>query len=184
MERREAMFLTAGFFGTVLIGSEVFLAGCTRKPRNQALFSESDLFLLDEIGEVILPETKDSPGAKEAHIGQFIMDIVTDCYDEGEQMIFKNGLLELNQNSHDKFGADFMNINSKEKHDLIVGLDQEIRKGFDKTEPHYFQMIKELTLWGYFTSEPGATKALRYNPIPGKYLGCIPYENDDKAWAT
>ena len=37
---------------------------------------------------------------------------------------------------------------------------------------------------GYFTSEPGATKALRYVAVPGRYEGCIPYKKGDKAWAT
>ncbi len=49
---------------------------------------------------------------------------------------------------------------------------------------HYFTMMKELTLLGFFTSEPGATKALRYAAIPGKYEPCTPYKKGDKAWAT
>jgi len=43
--------------------------------------------------------------------------------------------------------------------------------------------LKQLTIWGYFTSEVGATKALRYNPIPGRYDACIDYKPGDKAWA-
>jgi hypothetical protein len=50
-------------------------------------------------------------------------------------------------------------------------------------EKHYFTMIKELTLTGFFTSEVGATKALRYVAIPGRYEGCVPYTKGDKAWA-
>jgi hypothetical protein len=45
-------------------------------------------------------------------------------------------------------------------------------------------MMKQLTVWGYFTSEAGATKALRYVPVPGRYEGCIPYTKGEKAWAT
>jgi hypothetical protein len=44
-------------------------------------------------------------------------------------------------------------------------------------------MVKQLTIWGYFTSEPGATKALRYVAVPGKYDGNFPYKKGDKAWA-
>jgi hypothetical protein len=44
-------------------------------------------------------------------------------------------------------------------------------------------MIKELSLLGYFTSELGATEALRYNPIPGRYEGDIPYKKGDRVWA-
>lgn len=49
--------------------------------------------------------------------------------------------------------------------------------------PHYFTMIKQLTVWGYFTSEPGMTKALRYIESPGKFDGAYPYKKGDKAWA-
>ncbi|MEN9349871.1 MAG: hypothetical protein RL372_849, partial [Bacteroidota bacterium] len=59
---------------------------------------------------------------------------------------------------------------------------QETKKEDQPT--HYFTMIKQLTLWGYFSSEIGATQALRYVAIPGKYEGCIPYKKGDKAWAT
>ncbi|HRN58498.1 MAG TPA: gluconate 2-dehydrogenase subunit 3 family protein [Agriterribacter sp.] len=44
--------------------------------------------------------------------------------------------------------------------------------------------MKELTLLGYFTSEIGATQALRYIAVPGKYEGCVPYTKGDRAWAT
>jgi len=39
-------------------------------------------------------------------------------------------------------------------------------------------------LSGYFTSEIGATKALRYVAVPGKFDGSYPYKKGDKAWAT
>lgn len=58
--------------------------------------------------------------------------------------------------------------------------------GFTKASmpKHYFSMLKELTLLGFFTSEPGTTKALRYVAIPGKYDPCLPYTKGDKGWAT
>ena len=49
--------------------------------------------------------------------------------------------------------------------------------------PHYFSLMKQLTLLGFFTSEVGATKALRYVPVPGRYEGCVPYKKGDKAFA-
>ncbi|HAK76772.1 MAG TPA: twin-arginine translocation pathway signal, partial [Runella sp.] len=43
--------------------------------------------------------------------------------------------------------------------------------------------MKELTVTGYFTSEIGATKALEYLPIPGRFEGCVPLKPGQKAWA-
>ena len=45
---------------------------------------------------------------------------------------------------------------------------------------HYFTMMKQLTLWGYFTSKDGIMKSLRYVPVPGKYQGCVDYKKGDK----
>jgi hypothetical protein len=48
---------------------------------------------------------------------------------------------------------------------------------------HYFRMMKELALLGYFTSEIGSTQALRYMETPGRYDPCVPYHPGEKAWA-
>ena len=54
-----------------------------------------------------------------------------------------------------------------------------------KREPaHYFRMMKELALLGYFTSEPGATKALRYVESPGRFDPCLPYTKGEPALAA
>jgi len=53
----------------------------------------------------------------------------------------------------------------------------------EKMPAHYFTMLKQLTLLGFFTSKPGATEALIYLPVPGRYDGAFPYKKGDKAWA-
>ena len=49
--------------------------------------------------------------------------------------------------------------------------------------PHYFRMMKELALLGFFTSEIGYTKATRYQETPGRFDPCIAYKPGDPAWA-
>ena len=48
---------------------------------------------------------------------------------------------------------------------------------------HYFRMMKELALLGYFTSEIGMTQALRYIESPGRYDPVVDYHPGEKAWA-
>ncbi len=48
---------------------------------------------------------------------------------------------------------------------------------------HYFRMMKELALLGYFTSEVGMTKALRYVESPGRYDPCVPFTAGERLWA-
>jgi Gluconate 2-dehydrogenase subunit 3 len=81
-----------------------------------------------------------------------------------------------------------MKATPEERLALLIELDKE-QKEFQKTKKkedptHYFRMMKELTLTGFFTSEAGATKALRYDAVPGKYDGCLPYKKGDRAFAT
>ncbi len=49
---------------------------------------------------------------------------------------------------------------------------------------HYFRMMKELTLLGYFTSEIGYTKAMRYVESPGRFDPCLPYAPGETSWAS
>lgn len=50
--------------------------------------------------------------------------------------------------------------------------------------PHFFRMMKELALLGYFTSEIGCKQAQRYIESPGRFDPCVPYEPGEKAWAA
>jgi hypothetical protein len=99
-----------------------------------------------------------------------------------------DGVNKLNEASDKKYGKKFLDIDAKQRTELLTALDAEQKEYTSKKkedEPnHYFRMMKELTLLGYFTSEVGATKALRYVPVPGRYEGCIPYKKGDRAWAT
>jgi hypothetical protein len=51
------------------------------------------------------------------------------------------------------------------------------------TPTHYFRMMKQLAMLGYFTSEIGYTQALRYVESPGRFDPCVPYRAGEKAWA-
>jgi hypothetical protein len=51
------------------------------------------------------------------------------------------------------------------------------------TPSHYFRMMKELAMLGYFTSEIGYTQAQRYAESPGRFDPCLPYKKGETAWA-
>lgn len=188
MNRREALSRVALIMGGTVLGAEAFLSGCTN-PKTGFILTADDMAFLNEVGETIIPATQ-TPGAKEANVGEFMSVMVRDCYDEKNQQIFMEGMRALQfKESKAKIGKSFMEANAQERHDLISAIDKEVQDlkiKADKnagTPKHYFTMIKELTLTGFFTSEVGATKALRYIAIPGRYEGCVPYAKGDKAWA-
>jgi hypothetical protein len=187
MDRREAVKYVSILLGGSLVGADLFLTGCKNETKYAGrAFTADDYAYLDEIADTILPDTK-TPGAKAAKVGQFMTVMVNDCYSEKNQKTFKDGMDKLNEVSKKKYDNSFMNITPQQRHDLLVQLDSE-QRDYTKNkkpddDPHYFRMMKELTLLGYFTSEIGCTQARRYVPVPGKYDGNYPYKKGDKAFA-
>src|SRR5690606_35635513 len=111
--------------------------------------------------------------------------MVNDCYTPEEQAIFHRGLLEINAASQRDYDQDFMQLSVEQRRELVEALDREARQdNLNRDKPHFFTLIKQLTLLGFFTSEIGAKQALRYIAIPGRYDGCMPYEEGDRGWAT
>jgi hypothetical protein len=206
MERREAVKYISILLGGAVIGADAFLTGCKSDTGKANEWRPEDVAYLDEIAETILPRTS-TPGAKDAKVGQFMTVMVNDCYEEADQKAFRDGMNKLNDAAKKKFDKSFMIITPQQRHDLLVELDKEAKdyqrkvSDFNNKEdekakgetvkgnlnyqkqhmaPHYFTMMKQLTLLGFFTSEPGATKAVRYIPVPGRYDGCVPYKKGDK----
>lgn len=191
MDRREALSRVGLLLGGTVIGGNLFLQGCTSGPGSvssvEDLFKPEHVAFLNEVAETILPATK-TPGAKEAKVGEFMGVMVRDCYTADDQKTFVEGLKKLEEASKKKNSKSFMESTPEQRTALLTDLDKE-QKEYQKSKKddqpnHYFRMIKELTLLGFFTSEPGATKALRYVAVPGKYDGNLPYKKGDRAWAT
>ncbi|MEX0771610.1 MAG: gluconate 2-dehydrogenase subunit 3 family protein [Balneolales bacterium] len=185
MNRRKLLKLVTMATGSALVGGNLVLNGCARGglPENLG-FSEQDLALLNEIAEIIIPRT-DTPGAKDAEVGKFMAATVNDCYYQDDQDTFHEGLAKINEISREHFNTNFINAKQDHRIGLLAELEIEARE-YEKPEggtEHYFTMMKQLTLMGYFTSQAGATESLRHNPVPGRYDGCHPYEEGDPAWA-
>jgi hypothetical protein len=203
MERRELLKMIAVLTGGAVIGGEVFLSGCKTAAKKDAGFTADNIAMLDEVGETIIPATN-TPGAKAAKIGDFMKTMVTDCYTQEEQDVFTKGISQLDDASEKANGKSFTESTPEQRHSLLVALEKEAKdfntkkndseksardsaktagKDFTAAPVHYYTMMKQLTLFGYFTSKPGATQALRNVPVPGKYIGDLPYKKGDKAFS-
>ena len=194
MERRELLKQIAILTGGIVIGSEFFLSGCKSGAKVEAGFSPASIAMLDEVAETIIPATK-TPGAKVAQVGEFMKTFVTDCYTAEEQAVFTKGIVQLDEACEKMHQKSFMDCTPQQRKDLLISLEKEAKpfnekvnkdnegKKDNKAPLHYYTMIKQLTLMGFFTSKTGATETLRHIQVPGKYDGAFPYKKGDKAWA-
>lgn len=189
IDRREAIRrVTALLGGIALVGGAGILEAADRVLPRAAItrhgvgrFSPEDVALLDEVAETILPETR-TPGAKAAQTGAFMALMVTDSYSESDQAIFRAGMNQLT-------AARFMSLTPAQRLALLEQLDREQKeymdaRGWSDTPRHYFRMMKELALLGYFTSEIGCTQAQRYVETPGSFEPCVPYTPGERSWAA
>lgn len=153
-----------------------------------APYTRSDVGFLDDVAETILPRT-DTPGARDAAVGEFIARYSAACYPPEHIALLKAGISDLDARMQSREGKRFRQAGAEAKIALLVSIDQEAKERArlaDATAggaPHYFTLMKQLTLLGFFTSEPGATRVARYRPVPGRYKGCIPYVKGQTFWA-
>lgn len=189
MDRREAISRVAWLLGGTVLGANLFVEMACNPSKTEGVtefFNPDRVAFLNEVSETILPQTS-TPGAKEAKVGDFMAVMVKDCYTPDDQKIFMEGIAELDKNAEKKHGKKFLELDAAQRTSYLNELDTEhkeyMKNKKDEDPNHYFRMIKELTLLGFFTSEVGATKVLRYVAVPGKYDGCYPYKKGDRAWA-
>jgi hypothetical protein len=208
MTRREAVQRVAALLGGVaLIGGDRLFAfsfepAVIEKAMAQgtSAFTAADMALLDEIAETILPETS-TPGAKAAKVGAFMALMVSEAYDERARQVFHQGLRQLEDACRQAHAVPFMQASAAQRLSLVEALDREQHAVMEDRVPkrrvrapgsaaesdepvHYFRMIKQLTLLGYFTSEIGYTRAMRYIESPGRFDPNAPHSPGDKSWAS
>lgn len=183
MDRRDLLKMIAAATGMAMVGGDLWAADLKSADAGKALFTQSDIAFLDEIAETILPKTS-TPGAKDAGCGAVMAVMVTDCYELKYQTVFFEGLKTIKAQAKQQFGKDFMQLTAAQKHELLSKLDQQAKQAAGNPLPHYFTLLKQLTLMVFFTSKVGATEVLRYIAVPGRYDGNLPYKKGDRAWAT
>jgi hypothetical protein len=210
MDRRELLKLIAVATGGVMIGGDFLLTGCKNPESGPSMvFSAEDLAFLDEVAETILPQTS-TAGAKAAGVGAYMTVMVNDVYSKEDQEIFHKGLVTLNEACEKMHGHGFMKATPEQRKELLISVDKEVseykkkqdahnKEVEEKNKPaakytsgtenpesmpnHYFQQMKQLTIYGYFTSQKGRTEALRFVPVPGRWEAVIDYKKGDKAFA-
>ena len=190
MKRRKAIgrILLAGGATAVACGGYEWFE-LTKKPDIPYLLGKKQL--LAELAETIIPSTL-TPGAKEAGAVEFMIPILTECTDHKTLNRFIEGLQDLETYTHSRYQHDFTQCSGEEKEEVLHYFEekaQSLTAWLARAEVKFlgrpfFETLKHYTVEGYCISEKGATLALSYIPVPGKYEACIPLEPMQRAWAT
>jgi len=137
--------------------------------------------------DLIIPETG-TPGAKGARVNEFIDLILTDWATEEERAKFLAGLADVDKQSNELFGKDFVDASPAQQTALLRSIDDAAmaergampRMGNPvlvhdtQMQGAFWPVFKGITLHGYYTSEIGFTQELKLEIIPGEQHGCAP----------
>ena len=211
MNRRDALMRVAALAGATItlpaLADTLEASAARRTLTGKPLFFTADQdATVAELAETIIPTTS-TPGAKAAKVNEIIDILMKDCYKADDQKRFLDGLTQTNKLSQDAYGKAFVQLDPTQRIEIVKKLeadDKQLKsqmapaKGATKVENSqadlqmpdakkrytpFYTMLKDLTLTGYFTSEIGATQALEYVAVPGRYDGCVPLKPGQKAWA-
>ena len=144
------------------------------------------------MAEVIIPRT-DTPGAIDAGVPHFIELMVADWLNEPERALFNAGLNDMVTRIPQEFGKPFDQLDAQQQLAILEAMEAaaadspwyaqgNIRRAFISDAP-FICMVKELAIWGFFTSEAGASQVLRSNMMPMRFDGNVPLVPGESAWA-
>ena len=109
----------------------------------------------------------------------FIYQMMAEWQTEAERQGVLDGLDDLDRRSRSAGGAPFVGLTAAQQASLLQAIDGI--KGTAGTAEYAWSTIKDLAVYGYFTSEIVQTQVLQVKIIPGRFDGCIPVHADPGA---
>lgn len=206
VNRRQAALTFGALWTTLVLPAGALAQGVTTLSWAPKALTPLQARTLDAVAELIMPAT-DTPGAREAGVPQFVDRAVFDWCTPADAAAIRGGLDRIEADAKAEHGAPFAALPKAQQTALLERYDAEGRGprtpaaaiGRGETEtglsnqpksavappkgPPFFPVLKDLVTVGYFTSQLGATKAVRYDPVPGAYHGCVPLKDIGRAWA-
>jgi glucoside 3-dehydrogenase (cytochrome c) hitch-hiker subunit len=148
--------------------------------------------VLEELIDLILPKTDNSPGALEVNVPEFIDLYFGKAMDDERQHEFSVGLQAIMDELQISEDVNPVSRIKTEAYDKLLSkylrTNKEAQKKLKKEDNLVFGALVDLrntSVWAYRTSEKVGEEVLAYDPIPGAQLGCIPLEEatGGKRWS-
>ncbi len=146
------------------------------------LFSQSQMKTLAAICQTVIPKT-DTPSAAELDVHGFIDHQLVACYSKSQQQQAKQLIDTIDSQSVKRVQKVFYQLSTEQQTELLADLENQFN-GFSQQASEQFSKLKALMVFGYFTTEVGATQALSYQAVPGGFKGVIPYQSVGKAYGS
>ncbi len=142
------------------------------------LFSSAQMSTLRAVCQTVIPAT-DTLGAGDVDVHGFIDNQLLHCFKESDQQKVIQLIASIDEHSGERFDE----LEIEEQHKLLNRIDTP-GLWFDQTTHQHFRFLKSLIVFGYFTTEEGASKALKFLAFPGDFKGSVPYDEVGRAFGS
>lgn len=143
------------------------------------VLSTADFQTLEVLVEAIIPADERSPGAKEARVADYIDLLLSESEDE-VALQWMGGLAALNQEAAQRYRRPFVGLDAAQLDAVLAAIS---KNELDPTTPleHFFVMTKQATIRGYYSSQIGIHRELRYkgNQFLQEFVGCATEDGKD-----
>lgn len=152
-----------------------------RTPPKLLVLSPAQYATLEAFVETIIPADDHSPGAKDARVADYI-DLLLSETEDGVKLQWLGGLAELDEEARARFKRGFSALTPPQMEKIVAGIAANERIPETPVET-FFVMAKTATINGYYTSEIGIHKELRYlgNKMLPEFVGCQTQDGKDCA---
>jgi glucoside 3-dehydrogenase (cytochrome c) hitch-hiker subunit len=197
LTRREALQRAAVLLGYAVSGSTVaaVMSGCQADPRpdwTPRFFTPMQLRQVSAMLDHLLPKTA-TPGALDVQVDRFLDMFLADFASPEDRQTFLAGLTETDERSRELSGRTFV--------DLPADGRDAVFRGFEAQAPPvpptiwggqisatvaplaFYRQFKQLALVGYYTSAEVGLHILTYDPVPGRFDGCLPLSDVGNQWS-
>lgn len=157
-----------------------------------AFFNTAERADITAMVDTILPRT-DTPGAVDAGVPNFVEYMVQSWLDDAERQVFMQGLAGLVEDCQMKYGKSFSQLPATQKLTMLEALEDQasdspwydfanVQRQYVENAPFICQ-LKELSIFGFFSSEIGAKEVLRHDPMPMQFDGEYELADGDSTWS-
>ena len=136
--------------------------------------------LIGEVSELIIPTT-DSGGALAAGVPDFVKMMLSDWFTAAERENLMAGMQDFSAGAFKKYGKKFGELTSSQKDQYFGELLATAEGGASAPRTPFVVLMKRLTIFGYYTSELGATTELRQQMAAAKYEPAAVVKPGDRA---
>lgn len=162
MKRRDFLTSLSAFLGCSVASIDLLALDSALAFSGQPSSAMSDIELrfITRLADIIVPET-DTPSASQAGVPSYINFYLQEFLGDADRAKFLRDMGEMVASLQ-----EFINQSEEEQVAVVQGLDDRVNTSDENLA---YKNIKQLVVIGYFTSQIGATKVLKYDPVPGPY---------------